>query len=193
MIDSLISHLDKADRMNVLLEHDVEPKDFGLVTLHRPSNVDDKTRLSRLVQLLKSISEDYRLVFPMHPRTKNNASKMGLLEELNTLKNLKILEPQGYFEFLKLMKESAFVLTDSGGIQEETSYLNIPCITIRDNTERPVTCTMGTNTLVPFAQIDTVESLLSEKLKVGHKSITIPKWDGQTSERIAAILIEKYA
>ncbi len=193
MIDSLISNLDKADRLNVLSEHGVEPGAFGLVTLHRPSNVDDKARLSRLVQLLKSVSGDYPLVFPMHPRTKNNASNMGLLEELNALDNLKILEPQGYFEFLKFMKESAFVLTDSGGIQEETTYLNKPCITIRDNTERPITCTLGTNTLVPFNQIDRVESLLSEKLSKTHKGTTIPKWDGKTSERIAKILVEKYA
>lgn len=193
MIDSLIRNLDNADQLEVLNEIEVESKKYGLVTLHRPSNVDNKERLSRLVELLKDIAEKHVLVFPMHPRTRNNLNKMGLFEELDSSSRIKILAPQGYFEFLKLMKESAFVLTDSGGVQEETSYLNVPCITIRDNTERPVTCSLGTNTLVPFEEIDDLQSILSKKLNQSELKTSIPKWDGKTSERIAKILTERFS
>ncbi|MEX0843974.1 MAG: UDP-N-acetylglucosamine 2-epimerase (non-hydrolyzing) [Balneolaceae bacterium] len=193
MIDSLIRNLDKADRLDVLNEIGVQSKGFGLVTLHRPSNVDNKERLSKLVELLKEISEKHVLVFPMHPRTKNNLNKMVLFSELDSASRIKILEPQGYFEFLKLMKESAFVLTDSGGVQEETSFLNVPCITIRDNTERPVTCSLGSNTLVPFEEIDNLQSILSKKLNEVKLETNIPKWDGKTSERIAEILMKKFS
>lgn len=192
MIDSLISNLSKSDKSDILTQLKISSDKYGLVTLHRPSNVDSKERLSRLVALLTSIATDYLIVFPMHPRTKNSLTKLNLGEELFSNENIKILEPQGYFEFLKLMKESVFVLTDSGGIQEEASYLNIPCITIRDTTERPVTCTMGTNTLIPFDQIDMLESTLTDKLNNPKADVSIPKWDGKTSERIAQILVDKY-
>ena len=192
MIDSLIANLSRADESDILEKVAARSGRFGLVTLHRPSNVDSKERLSKLVNLLKNISLNYSLIFPLHPRTRNNLKKYSLFDKLKSLENIQILEPQGYFEFLKLMKESSFVITDSGGVQEETSYLNVPCITIRDNTERPVTCTLGTNSLIPFDQIDTVERVLTEKLSNKRSDVKIPKWDGKTAERIAQIILEKF-
>lgn len=194
MIDSLINNLSKADEINLGSISKVTNQNYGLVTLHRPSNVDDKQRLSRIVMLLKSIARKYPLIFPMHPRTKNNLKRLELDTELYSISNLTVIEPQGYFQFLKLMKESSFLLTDSGGIQEETSYLNVPCITIRDNTERPVTCTIGTNTLIPFKNIDSIEEVLETKLK-NIKSIPtkIPLWDGKTAQRIAKHLVDSFS
>jgi UDP-N-acetylglucosamine 2-epimerase (non-hydrolysing) len=194
MIDSLVHNLSKADEINIESICKSTAQKYGLVTLHRPSNVDSKERLSRIVELLRSISKSYPLIFPMHPRTKSNLKKLGLENEISSISNLTILEPQGYFEFLKLMKESAFLLTDSGGIQEETSYLNVPCITIRDNTERPVTCTIGSNTLIPFDKIDTVETILDEKLKENKNTKNqIPLWDGESAPRIVSRLVKAFS
>ncbi|MEQ9307876.1 MAG: UDP-N-acetylglucosamine 2-epimerase (non-hydrolyzing) [Balneolaceae bacterium] len=192
MIDSLIRNLENADKSDVMSKSGLDSQSFGLVTLHRPSNVDTKESLEKLVRLLSSISDNHKLVFPMHPRTKNNLSKFGLLDSIQSKQNIQVLEPQGYFEFLKLMKECLFVLTDSGGVQEETTYLNVPCITIRDNTERPVTCTLGTNTLVLFKDIDQVEDILASKLSKKKNEITVPYWDGKTATRIAEIIIAHF-
>tara|TARA_R110002124_G_scaffold255201_1_gene420870 strand:+ start:1562 stop:2662 length:1101 start_codon:yes stop_codon:yes gene_type:complete len=191
MIDSLVSNMEKSNALNLdSISSGIKSKNYGLVTLHRPSNVDNKERLLRIVELLRSVAKDHNLVFPMHPRTKNNLVKMDLSQEVSAIDKLTILEPQGYFEFLKLMNESNFLITDSGGIQEETSYLNIPCITIRDNTERPITCSIGTNSLIPFDKIDTVEKVLSFKLKEKNsRNPEIPLWDGKASERIVKEIV----
>ncbi len=192
MIDSLIRNLEKVKMNEVMNLNGLTSNSFGLVTLHRPSNVDTKESLENLVYLLKNISKQYKLVFPMHPRTKNNLNRFGVLESILSEPNIQILEPQGYFEFLKLMKECLFVLTDSGGIQEETTYLNVPCITIRDNTERPITCTLGTNTLVPFKEIDSIEAIIESKLTKKAAKVEVPYWDGNTAKRITEIIVANY-
>jgi UDP-N-acetylglucosamine 2-epimerase (non-hydrolysing) len=159
--------------------------DYILATLHRPSNVDNKDGLQKILDICRSV--DAKIVFPMHPRTKNNFGKFGLLDKLSSTSNVEVIEPVGYFEFVSLMKNSMAVLTDSGGIQEETTALGVPCITLRKNTERPSTITEGTNMLV-----DSVDEVLkrSEDIKSDrNRNYRKPHlWDGKAGERIATVI-----
>lgn len=179
MIDSLVRLLPAAERCptNGL------PERFALVTLHRPSNVDDGEKLKSIVEALLTVSEQLHLVFPVHPRTRARISQFGL----NTGK-LHLLEPVPYIEFLALQKRATAVITDSGGIQEETTYLQVPCLTLRSNTERPITVTLGTNTLVGQDSerlVLELSAILQGRAKRG--SIP-PLWDGHAGERIADVL-----
>ncbi len=192
MIDSLLGNLPKAVAPEVLLrEAGVDPariaEGYGVVTLHRPSNVDDPERLVTIVGALAQVSRRLPLVFTLHPRTRNNLERFGLFELLDN-PGFVILPPQGYLEMLGLMAGATMVLTDSGGIQEETTALGVPCLTIRENTERPITVEQGTNTLVgldPQAIVATAESVLAGQGKRGR----VPEyWDGKAAERIAAHL-----
>jgi UDP-N-acetylglucosamine 2-epimerase (non-hydrolysing) len=189
MIDSLAHYLKKADYSNVLEKFSVDPKQFVLVTLHRPSNVDNKRNLSRLVTLLNNISEIKKVIFPIHPRSKKNMEKYKLIPSLN--KDVILTEPIGYNDFINLVKNAELVLTDSGGIQEESTFLGVQCITLRNSTERPVTVEIGTNHIVGD---DTEEAervafaVLNGQVKKGK----IPeKWDGKTAERIVDIINAK--
>ena len=158
---------------------------FGFVTLHRPSNVDDPARLAALIEALARISERLPLVFAMHPRTRGNIEKAGLADKLKAA-NLLACEPLAYLASLGLMREAKVVVTDSGGMQEETTALGVPCITVRDNTERPITIEEGTNTLIgsdPARILPVVEDILRGGGKRGRKP---PLWDGKAAERIAA-------
>ena len=160
--------------------------EYGILTLHRPSNVDDQDKLALIVEKLCRIAESAALVFPIHPRTRDRLQRFGLLTRLESNGNVEALEPLGYIEFMSLVLDCRFALTDSGGIQEETSYLGIPCLTLRDNTERPVTVTVGTNRLIQ------AESLDEEVLRVletgrGERPV-VPLWDGATAGRVAASL-----
>jgi UDP-N-acetylglucosamine 2-epimerase (non-hydrolysing) len=160
--------------------------DFGLITLHRPSNVDDPGRLELISEALREISSDIPLVFPMHPRTRQR------LNDLGQSSSLIVMEPQGYLDFLALQSHAKFVITDSGGVQEESTYLGIPCLTLRPNTERPITVQVGTNTVVgeePSQLVDEVKRILDGKGKVGQIP---PLWDGQTANRMAAVLLDTY-
>ena len=165
---------------------------FGLITLHRPSNVDHPDLLKALVECFVEISKDLKLVFPIHPRTKHNLNKFSIMSLLERADNITLLEPLGYLDFLNLINQAALLLTDSGGIQEETTYLGIPCITLRKNTERPVTVTEGTNYLIGTDTgkiVETVSLILDGKGKDGR----IPKyWDGNAGERIIKILAATY-
>ena len=186
MIDSLFKHLEKADLSTVLPDLGVVKKGYGVVTLHRPSNVDNRESLKGILTALKSISKKLPLVFPVHPRTRNRISEFELDNLLTD--GFIMSEPLGYLDFLKLNKEAKLVLTDSGGIQEETTVLGIPCITMRKNTERPATITFGSNVLVGT---DT-EKILHEANMVlnGHvegKRVP-PLWDGKAAKRIVNIL-----
>jgi len=145
MIDSLTYFIEEADSSNILEKLNVRPKQFVLITLHRPSNVDHQRNLSRLVYLLNNISDNRKVIFPIHPRSKKNLEKHGLLQSLK--ENVLLTEPIGYIDFLKLIKNAELILTDSGGIQEESTYLKVQCITLRKSTERPVTVEIGTNHL----------------------------------------------
>jgi len=158
------------------------------VTLHRPSNVDVASGLNMLLDAFSYIGKQIKLVFPMHPRTKKNIERLGLQDKLEAISNLYITEPIGYLDFMKLQMNAKLILTDSGGIQEESTYFGIPCLTLRENTERPITITEGTNQLVPLDSKSIIEytmRILDGDVKQG----SIPKyWDGKTAERVVALL-----
>ena len=182
MIDSLEMLRGKIEDQTAYSDFGVKPQQYGMVTLHRPSNVDAPEKLKQLCKTLIQISKKAPLAFPIHPRTRKNAEAIGVLEELNTAKNLLLLDPLNYVRFMNLIFNCRFALTDSGGIQEETTYLGIPCITLRPNTERPVTLTQGTNRLCELDNLaSAVDSVLSEKKR---QSIKIDLWDGKTAERV---------
>lgn len=190
MIDSLVAHIEKASHSTVLDDLGIEPESYTLVTLHRPSNVDEPENLRKILRILESISEKSGIVFPVHPRTKKMIEQSGLMAQANRIKGLQLIEPQGYIEFLRLMKDARLVLTDSGGVQEETTVLNVQCLTMRDNTERPSTVEVGTNQLVGTDENE-VRNKCLEVLSGKEKKGKIPeKWDGRTAERIAAQLEE---
>lgn len=157
---------------------------YALVTLHRPSNVDSEEGVRLLLKVLNGVSELIPVVFPIHPRSRQKIAEMGLSDELESIPGIKLTDPLGYFDFQKLVAESAFVLTDSGGIQEETTFLRKPCLTLRPNTERPSTIDIGTNVLLPFevdAILPYVHSVLDGRFKKGE----IPNlWDGHATERV---------
>jgi UDP-N-acetylglucosamine 2-epimerase (non-hydrolysing) len=187
MIDSLISILKRVDPSyedKVFQKFGLQRNHFVLVTLHRPSNVDDKNDLWRIMNFLNTLSLRIPVIFPVHPRTKKNIN--GFDAGFASNRDFKVLEPLRYKEFITLEKYSKFVLTDSGGIQEETTYLNVPCLTLRTTTERPITITQGTNELVSMGNIqDRMESILSGNWKQGK----IPAlWDGKIAQRIVDVL-----
>lgn len=179
MIDSLIRLLPAARNC----PKNGFPERFALVTLHRPSNVDDFETLRELLNALARVSKDLNIVFPVHPRTRQRITEFGIDSQ-----NLRLLDPLPYIEFLSLQTRAAVVITDSGGIQEETTYLGVPCLTLRPNTERPITVTSGTNILVG----DDRGRLIAELGKIMEgkqkKGVTPPLWDGRTGDRIANIL-----
>jgi UDP-N-acetylglucosamine 2-epimerase (non-hydrolysing) len=186
MIDSLEFILPKVNGAGTCSCFGLVPKDYGLITLHRPSNVDSKEVLKQIVDVLIKTAESLRIAFPVHPRTRKNLEKFGLLTPLEDAKNIIILEPLGYIDFMNLLVNTKFVLTDSGGLQEETTYLGIPCLTLRPNTERPVTINEGTNELVTIKDL---YSKISDAYDGSWKKGKIPElWDGMTASRIAEII-----
>lgn len=188
MIDTLELHKEKAAKSHVLDDLKLQAGKYGVVTLHRPSNVDQHQALTRILDGLEHIQKEIKLVFPIHPRTLTHLASSGLSQKLNNLPNLLIIQPLGYLDFLKLMSESRIVITDSGGIQEETTILGIPCLTVRENTERPITITEGTNTLVGMDTNRIIRGYEESLNRV--KPLTRPKfWDGKASERIMQILL----
>ncbi len=194
MIDSLIYYLKKSCESNVLKELCLSKKSYALVTLHRPSNVDNKNSLEKIYRILKninSINDATDIVFSMHPRTSKMIKRLKLSKKFDGIKNLIITEPFGYLDFLELIKNAKYVLTDSGGLQEETTFLKIPCLTLRENTERPVTISEGTNILCGLNE----EKINSEikKIESGrYKKGKIPvHWDGKTAKRIVKVLVSK--
>ena len=182
MIDTLARLLPQAlpPRIDALAER------YALVTLHRPSNVDDASMLRRLIMTLQEISDEVQVVFPMHPRTRARLRAFDIA--LTNDERLLLLDPLGYLEFLGLQRQAALVITDSGGVQEESTYLQVPCITVRENTERPITVEVGTNVLVgqDMARLrTTVDEILNETFKTG---AIPPLWDGKAAERIADVI-----
>ncbi|HEY6130478.1 MAG TPA: UDP-N-acetylglucosamine 2-epimerase (non-hydrolyzing) [Halioglobus sp.] len=156
---------------------------YGLVTLHRPSNVDDPEVLARLLRVLRQISQQMPLLFPIHPRTESRIAAAGL-EDLLADSSIHLIPPQGYLEMLGLMKDAQVVLTDSGGIQEETTALGVPCITLRENTERPITVSQGTNTVVG-TDVQRILACYEDVIKSGGKVGRVPElWDGRAAQRI---------
>lgn len=190
MIDSLHYALENSKKYNILEDLQLNEKDYVLLTLHRPSNVDDKDQLNMLLDIIEFISKNKKAVFPMHPRTLKNIEVFGLKEKFDSLENLIVTEPLGYLDFVTLMKNSFLVVTDSGGIQEETTALLVPCLTLRTTTERPITVSIGTNILIPPHFNDIKNEL--EKAFLGNlKKGEIPYlWDGKASDRIVKIISE---
>lgn len=191
MIDSLVFILPQIERSKIIQALGLDAKDFALMTLHRPSNVDDKDQLGQIIDVIEFVCNKLILVLPLHPRTRKNIENFGLLPRLQNIENLLLTEPLGYLDFVKLMKLAKFVITDSGGVQEETTFLGIPCITMRTTTERPVTCEIGTNMLV-VPQKDKLIEAINLILKSNKKNYRIPPlWDGKTAQRIADIILNK--
>lgn len=190
MIDTLLRHVDRARALP--LPCSVAPGQFAVLTLHRPSNVDSRDTLEGIFRSVIKIAERIPVVFPVHPRTRRNLEEFGMLASIGTLPNLHLTEPLSYLPFLGLVANSRMVMTDSGGIQEETTVLGIPCLTMRPNTERPITCTAGTNILVgtdPARIRETAFSVLDN----GRRSCAPPeKWDGHAGERIVDILLNQH-
>ena len=184
MIDTLIRFLPKAEETFPKLKADLSLGAFGLVTLHRPSNVDNEADFLPMLKVLDKLSRDLPLIFPVHPRTRQKWPDQ--LARVNA--NLRIIDPLGYLVFLALQKQATLVITDSGGIQEETTFLGIPCFTLRENTERPITITSGTNVLIG-RDWEKLERGFSDVLSGKHKRGGHPPlWDGKASQRIAEII-----
>jgi UDP-N-acetylglucosamine 2-epimerase (non-hydrolysing) len=182
MIDSLVNFKGAIDKSNILTKIQCT-KDYGLMTFHRPSNVDSKETLSELVKTIELCCINLTMVVPLHPRTKKSLVKHNLWDKFKSTKNLILTASLGYLDFMKLVSNSKIVITDSGGIQEETTFLQIPCITVRENTERPITILMGKNELIPLNG-DRISNRMMEKLKTIKKGKIPPLWDGFATERI---------
>jgi UDP-N-acetylglucosamine 2-epimerase (non-hydrolysing) len=189
MIDSLFYNLEKAKKSKVKGDLELAGKDYAVVTLHRPSNVDEKETLTGLLNALVSISEKLPIIFPVHPRTRGNIEKFGFAEKVGK-SNIRLLEPLGYLDFMNLYSGAKLVLTDSGGLQEETTALGIPCLTLRENTERPITIELGTNQLVGTDPEKIKQSAFLILEDSSKKAAKIPPlWDGCAAERICQALL----
>ncbi|MFH0733753.1 MAG: UDP-N-acetylglucosamine 2-epimerase (non-hydrolyzing) [bacterium] len=189
MIDSLINYLPKADKSNILKELNVNDSPFVLITLHRPSNVDEKEQLIKLFEFINRIAAKRKVIFPIHPRTLKSLNEFGIYNTLSA--NIVLTDPIGYIDFLCCTKNAELILTDSGGIQEESTYLGVQCITLRKSTERPVTVEVGTNQLLGL-DLEKIEFAANEVLDGKTKKGDIPYlWDGKAAERITAIIVEK--
>ena len=194
MIDSLVEFEDKFDDSPIIQELDLTKQNYSLITIHSPFTVDNKDRLFEMMDSLVDVSKEIQCVFPIHPRTKNTLIESGAFSEYqegfsDTESKIKIIEPLGYIDFMCLQKNSKFIITDSGGIQEESSYFNVPCLTVRDNTERPVTIQNGTNKLIGTDY----KNLINEVKNINYNSKSdIELWDGRSAQRISSIIRSLY-
>jgi UDP-N-acetylglucosamine 2-epimerase (non-hydrolysing) len=184
MIDTLLRNLPAAEQRAAAVQRSVGIEgDYGVLTMHRPSNVDEREAFENILTAVGRVARSLPIVFPIHPRTRGTIDKLGLRVD----EGIHCVEPLGYLDFLALMTQARLVLTDSGGMQEETSVLGIPCVTIRRNTERPITCTLGTNRIAGVDP-EAIVSLSLAALDTVWRPAQIPLWDGQTGSRIADIL-----
>ena len=193
MIDTLLRNKAKADASNILDELNLTTGEYAVLTLHRPSNVDDPSVLGRLLNALEVIQKDLPIIFPIHPRTRKNLSRLGLDQRVKAMSNLRLIDPMGYLDFLKLTSSAKLVLTDSGGIQEETTILRVPCLTLRENTERPITAEVGSNRVVgtdPAKILGAYREVVSGRWR---RPQVPPLWDGAAGQRIVKILCETLA
>jgi UDP-N-acetylglucosamine 2-epimerase (non-hydrolysing) len=189
MIDTLLKNRDKAEQSTVLSDLGLQARGYAALTLHRPSNVDNAETLGRLLDAIGEIQNDMPIIFPIHPRTRKNLPNLGLRNRVEAMANLRLIDPIGYLDFLKLTANARIVLTDSGGIQEETTILKVPCLTMRENTERPVTAEVGSNQIVgadPAAILAAYHAVMEGQRP---EPQIPPLWDGQAAQRIAKILV----
>ena len=192
MIDTLLMHKKKAQQSKILSKLKLTKKNYIVLTIHRPSNVDNKIALEAIISILEKIQDKIKIVFPVHPRTKKNITLFGLDKKIKNMKNLIVTEPFGYLDFLCLMSNAKLVMTDSGGIQEETTILQVPCITLRNNTERPVTVQQGTNIIVSTDKEKIIKTA-NEAMKGASVKGKIPQlWDGRASKRIIEVILRKF-
>lgn len=188
MIDTLLTQVDRAREKDTLSRLELQAGNYGVVTLHRPSNVDHPEVLSGLVDVLVEISDEMPLAFPIHPRTIGRLKEFSLYDRMTDKPEIKCLDPLGYLDFLCLTSQAKVIVTDSGGLQEESTALGVPCLTMRANTERPVTCDEGTSTLIG-SSADELKRQLRAVLDGNYKQGQCPGlWDGRAAERIAEIL-----
>ena len=190
MVDTLHAQRERAKASPVLQKLGLTAREYAVLTLHRPSNVDDRVVLTNILDALEEIQAELPVVLPMHPRLRDVVVRLGLQEQFAAMSRLQVTDPLGYLDFLKLMSEARIVLTDSGGIQEETTILKVPCLTLRENTERPVTVEVGTNRLVGM-EAEGILTAFRETMSRRVSSEVPPLWDGKSSDRIVAILSEK--
>lgn len=188
MIDTLVAYQKQISASSVIEELHLENTPFALMTMHRPATVDCQPGLEKLFDVIDYITRTSTLVFPIHPRTLGNIKKFGLSDRLESNKKILITPPLDYFGFQKLIEQCKYVITDSGGIQEESTFLLKPCLTLRPNTERPVTCDIGTNKLVPFEPDLIAENIKSIENGTYKKGSIPPLWDGRATDRILDIL-----
>jgi UDP-N-acetylglucosamine 2-epimerase (non-hydrolysing) len=189
MVDTLVRELPAARALRMPASRGLEAGRFALVTLHRPSNVDGVERLTQLTAFLERVASQIPTVFPAHPRTRASLERFGLMHRVGACARLELLDPLGYRENLGLMADASLVVTDSGGIQEETTFLGVPCLTLRPSTERPVTVTEGTNTVVG-QDLGRAEELVSDVLSGRYKKGgTVRGWDGRAAERVVDVLL----
>jgi UDP-N-acetylglucosamine 2-epimerase (non-hydrolysing) len=194
MIDSLRSQLDRAKQSTARADLGLTDKEYAVLTLHRPSNVDDTAAFVRVIEALEEIARRLPIVFPAHPRTRKMIAELGLTDRVERIKGLLVIDPFGYLDFLQVLSGARLVLTDSGGIQEETTVLGIPCVTLRENTERPITVELGTNTIAgtnPANIIKAALGALDNPAKTAAPRVP-PLWDGRTADRVLDALIEKF-
>jgi UDP-N-acetylglucosamine 2-epimerase (non-hydrolysing) len=191
MIDSLFYNLKKAEGSRIREDLDLHGKDYAVLTLHRPSNVDEKNIFEGLLGALSLIGERLPIIFPIHPRTKMRIEEFGFADRIKN-SNIKLIEPLGYVDFLRLYSGARLVLTDSGGIQEETTVLGIPCLTLRENTERPITIELGTNVLVGTNPEKVKQTAFQILENTSTKDTKIPPlWDGKAAERICNVILKR--
>jgi UDP-N-acetylglucosamine 2-epimerase (non-hydrolysing) len=191
MIDTLLMNRAKAEQTTILEDLRLTAGGYAVLTLHRPSNVDDEAIFGGLLDAFEQIQRDLPIIFPVHPRTRNNLAGSGLGKRLQGMPGLRLIDPVGYLEFLKLMASAKLVLTDSGGIQEETTILKVPCLTLRENTERPITAEIGSNQLVGTDPKKILAAYHQAMAGQAREPGVPPLWDGHAAERIVAILAEK--
>jgi len=185
MIDSLVEFDEKFDESTILSKLDLDKKKYALATIHRPFTVDDASRLGDMMDSLVNLARGIECVLPIHPRTKNAIIKNDFNHYFES--KLRIVEPLGYLDFMCLQKNAKFIITDSGGVQEESSYFNVPCLTVRDNTERPITCTDGTNKIIGTSYANIIDEVMMIDFNKKNK---IKLWDGKSSDRIVRVLKE---
>jgi UDP-N-acetylglucosamine 2-epimerase (non-hydrolysing) len=190
MIDSLFTNLNRASACKIKSRLGVTERQYAVLTLHRPSNVDNRETFERILTALEVIAAHLPIIFPVHPRTRKTIAQFGLNDRIAASTNIRLIEPLGYLDFLNLYSGARLLLTDSGGIQEETTALGIPCLTLRENTERPITVEMGTNVIVG-TDTKKIVSEAAAILKGGgaKKAQQPPLWDGQTADRILDVLL----
>lgn len=192
MIDTLVFLKNRAEKKMVFKKFGLKEKNYALCTLHRPSNVDSRRSLKTIMMVIKVVAKKMPIIFPVHPRTRKQMQNFAIDDNFNN-KNIKLINPLGYLDFLSLMLQAKVILTDSGGVQEESTYLSIPCLTLRHNTERPITVTEGTNTVVGLKR-DKIIQNIKNIINGAYKKGSIPElWDGKTASRIVRVLNKRLA